>query len=52
MKLSKILNAAYVTFAIFWSVWVIASICDVGFHNKTPDPVYQDWNLINVGDAS
>lgn len=49
---SKVLNAAYLLIVTLWCVWVIASVCDVGFHNDVPDPVYAEWNLINVGDAS
>lgn len=52
MKLSKVINAAYILFITLWCVWVIASVLDVGFNNKTPDPVYQEWNLLYIGDAS
>lgn len=52
MKLSYIANTIFVTVVIALSVWVFASIWDVTSHNLDPNPVYQEWNLINVGDAS
>lgn len=52
MKLTKVLKAFYLVATALWVIWVFASIWDVTFHNLDPNPVYQEWNLINVGDAS
>ena len=52
MKLSKIVNAVYILFVTLWCVWVIASVCDVGFNNHRPEATYQAWNAVYVGDAS
>lgn len=52
MKVSTVLKTAFLMVNAVWWIWLCASICDVGFNNDVPNPTYQEWNLLYVGDAS